>query len=340
MHIIGVIIRVILGLGYIGCAVVTLAIGGLALWAKNWKIGIPSIAIALFSLLGAYESFTFASAFLFWVILIISVAGLAAAALYVTEPELGIIDRFKSPKKLISEGKKEKAAIKLKKAGCLLDAAKIYEEIGWHSSAALCYEDAGEWKKVVDLYLIMVQEEGEQGEYYLRKAREICEEKLQDFAMAAQILEKLAESEGWYWEDAARDWEKINEKKKAKTCWEKSLAYYKERAEQDDGVFLSDVADTLERLGRIDEAVEYYQKFLEYCKEMVQKEEKGWLRHVVETYYALARLTKDKEYEKKGDEVMQEYKAYLDDVIKSEEYKQELIDQVKRWLTERVERRP
>jgi len=338
MHIVGLIVRYLLGLGYLVGGLGLLFIGGLALWAKNWKIGGVSGLIGLLGLLGAYESFTFASPFLFWFVLIIFVVMAVAAALYVTEPDLGVIDRFKSPKRLLKEGKKEKAAIKLRRCGCYKDAARVYEELGWYTSAALCYEEVGDWGKVAEIYLLIAEKE-EDGEYYLRKAREIFEEKLQDFARAAQVLEKLAEIEGWYWEDAAKAWEKVGEDEAAHRCWEKALEYYKDRVKEDDPVFLSDVADISERLGLKDEAVATYKEFLKYCREMVEKEDKGWLRHVVEVNYALARITGDEGFKEEGDKALRDYKAYLDDVIKSEEYKQELLNEVKRWLTERVERR-
>lgn len=340
MHIVGVIIRYLFGLGYLVGGLGLLAVGGLALWAKNWKVGGVSSLLGLIALLGSYESFTYASPFLFWLILIFFLLLAGAAFLYVTEPDLGIIDRFKSPQRLLKEGKKEKAAIKFKRCGAYRDAGKLYEELDWLASAALCYEEAGEWEKVAQLYLQMGEKEGEDGEYYLRKAREIFEEKLQDFERAAQVLERLAELEGWYWEDAAKNWEKVGNKKAAKRCWEKALKYYRERVKEDDRVFLSDVADILERLGKKDEAVKVYQEFLEYCREMVEKEERGWLRHVVETLYAMARISGNEEFKKEGDKALEEYKAYLDEVIKSEEYKEELLNEVKRWLTQRVDRRP
>ncbi len=340
MHVIGVIIRYLLGFGYLIGGLGLLAVGGLALWAKNWKLGGASSLIGLIALLGSYESFTMASPFLFWLILIFFILLAVAAVLYVTEPDLGIIDRFKSPQKLLKEGKKEKAAIKFKRCGAYRDAAKVYEELGWFASAALCYEEAEEWDNVAQLYLQMGEKEGEDGEYYLRKAREIFEEKLQDFVRAANVLEKLALLEGWYWEDAAKNWEKVGDTEGTRRCWEKALEYYRERVKEDDRVFLSDVADILERLGRNDEAVEVYKEFLAYCREMVEKEEKGWLRHVVETLYAMARITGDEEFKEEGDKALEEYKKYLDEVIKSEEYKEELLGEVKRWLKERVDRRP
>ncbi len=339
MHVIGAIIRYLLGLGYLIGGLMLLCAGGLALWAKNWKIGGASSAIGIVALLGSYESFSYAAPFLFWCIFILFILLAVAAALYVTEPDLGIVDRFKSPKRLLKEGKKEKAAVKLKKNGCLRDAGRVYEDLGWYTSAALCYEEAGDWGKVAELYL-MIGENEDNGEYYLRKAREIFEEKLNEVEKAAQVLEKLADMEGWYWEDAAKDWEKAGNEKAAKRCWERALKYYQERVKEDDPVFLGDVANISERLGLMDDAVGAYKDFLKYCEEMVEKEEKGWLRHVVETNYALARITGDESFKAQGDKVLEDYKKYLDEVIKSEDYKQELLGEVKRWLTERVERRP
>ena len=339
MHTLGVILRYLLGLLYLGGGLALAVVGGLGLWAKNWKVGGISSALGLLALWGAYESFFMASPFFFWVIFIVFVVLVLLAVLYVTEPDLGVIDRFKSPERLLKEGKKDKAAIRLKRKGAYLDAAGIYEDLEWYTSAALCYEEAGQWEKVAGLYILIGEKEGESGEYYLRKAREIYEEKLQDFEKAAQVLEKLAVMEGWYWEDAAKDWEKVGDHDKARKCWEKSLDYYRGRVEEDDSVFLSDVAGILERLDRKDEAVEAYKDFLGYCREMVEKEERGWLRHVVEVLYALARITGEDKYKEEGDQVMEEYKKYLDEVVKSDEYKEELIGEVKRWLKERVDKR-
>ncbi len=58
---------------------------------------------------------------------------------------------------------------------------------------------------------------------------------------------------------------------------------------------------------------------------------------MAETYYALYRLTGDEEYKKKGDEALEKYKKYLDEVVKDESFKKELIEEVLRWQKERVE---
>ncbi len=332
------VLRYILGVFYVIGGLGFLVLGGLALWARNWKVGLCSSFLGLVGIVGAYESFTMSSPLIFWLILLFFVFMAVLALLYVTEPELGVIDRFKSPKSLIKEGKKDKAAIKLKKRKRFIDAGRLYEEMGWLASAVICYEEAGDWEKVASLYLEMGRKEDDGG-YYLRKAKEIFEEKLGDFKKAAKVLEELAEKEGWYWEDAAKNWEKVGDEDAARKCWEKALDYYRERAKEDDGVFLSDVAGILERLGRVDEAVDAYKQFLSYCKDMMEKEGKGWVRHVVETYYALARITGDGRFKEEGDKALEEYKTYLDEVVKSEEYKEELISEVSRWLTERVERR-
>ncbi len=39
MHLLGVIVRYLLGFGYLVGGLSLLAVGGLALWARNWKVG-------------------------------------------------------------------------------------------------------------------------------------------------------------------------------------------------------------------------------------------------------------------------------------------------------------
>ncbi len=331
-----IVIKVILGLIFLAVAAGALFVGGLAIWARNYKLGFPSVGVGLLALLETYETFTYAHPFIFWLLFVAFLLAAGAAALYITEPELGVIDWFKSPEKLIAEGKKHKAAIKYRRKKMWREAAKLYEELGWYTSASICYEELGDWKEVARLYELLAEKE-EHPDYYLRRAREIYEEKLGDFKRAAEILEKLSEIEEWYWDDAAKMWEKVGDNERALKCWEKALEVNKRRAVEEDGVFWSDVADILDRLGRVDEAVEAYKKFLEYAKKMDQDEGKGWIRHVAETYYALYRLTGDEEYKKKGDEALEAYKKYLDEVVKDEKFKKELIEEVLRWQRERVE---
>ncbi len=331
------IIRYILGVLFFISGVGIGVLGALALYARNIKIGLISLILALFSFIGSYESFFFKHPWLFWLIIVVSAILIFLGLVYITEPELGIIDRFKSPEKLIREGKKEKAALKFRRAKKFLDAAKIYEDIGWISSATFCYEEAGEWEKAAQLYIKMAEKED--SDYNLRKAKEIYEEKLKDYKKAAEILERMAAEEEWYWEDAAKMWKKVGNEERAKECWRKALNYYKERSEKDDGVFWSDVAMICERLNDKDSAVDAYKKFLDYSKSMYDKEDRGWMRHVTETYYALYRLTGDEDYKRKGDESLEEYKKYLDETIKDEEYKKKLIEEVKEWLNRFVDPR-
>ena len=331
-----IVVKIILALVFICVAAGTLFIGGLAIWARNYKLGVPSTVIGLLSLLETYETITYAHPFVFWVLFVAFLLGAGAATLYIMEPELGVIDWFKSPERLIAEGKKDKAAIKYRRKKMWREAAKIYEELGWYTSASICYEELGDWKEVARLYELLAEKE-EYGDYYLRRAREIYEEKLGDYKRAAEILERLAQMEEWYWDDAAKAWEKVGDQERAKKCWETALEVNKKRAVEEDGVFWSDVADICERLGRIDEAVDAYKKFLDYALKMDEEEGKGWIRHVAETYYALYRLTGDEEYKKKGDEALEKYKKYLDEVVKDESFKKELIEEVLRWQKERVE---
>ena len=331
-----IVIKIILGLIFLVVAAGALFIGGLAVWARNYKLGVPSLGVGILALVETYETFTYAHPFIFWLLFVAFVLAAIAAGLYITEPELGVIDWFKSPEQLIREGKKHKAAIKYRRKKMWREAAKIYEELGWYTSASICYEELGDWKEVARLYELLAEKE-EHPDYYLRRAKEIYEEKLGDLKRAAEILEKLAQIEEWYWDDAAKMWEKVGDQKKALECWEKALEVNKRRAVEEDGVFWSDVADICDRLGRVEEAIEAYKKFLEYAMKMDEEEGKGWIRHVAETYYALYRLTGDEEYKKKGDEALEKYKKYLDEVVKDENFKKELIEEVLRWQRERVE---
>ena len=326
------VLRIILGILYLIAGLGLGFLGALALYARNWKVGFGSSALAILGFIGAYESFFYKNPLVFWLVFVISLILLLLGILYITEPELGIVDRFKSPERLIKEGKKDKAALKYRKAKRYLEAAKLYEELGWYTSATICYEEAGEWEKAAETYLKLSEKE-DYPDYYLRKAKEIYEEKLGDYKRAAEILEKMANMEGWYWEDAAKMWRKAGDREREKRCWEEALKYYKERSEKEDGVFWSDVAVILERLERKDEAVDAYKKFLEYCIRMDKEEGRGWIRHVAETYYALYRLTGDESYKAKGDDALERYKSYLNETVKDENYRKELLEEVKKWLT-------
>ena len=311
-------------------------LGGLALWVKNYKRGIPLLTLGILALVEAYEAIAYSSPTLFWILFILFLLLGIRLYLYIEEPDLSITDWFKSPEKLLKEGKKDKAAIKLKRAKRWFEAGKLYEELGWLSSSIVCYEEAERWEEVARLYELLAEKE-EHKDYYLRKAKEIYEEKLKNPHKVAEVLEKLAEIEEWFWDDVAKAWEKCRNFDKAREAWEKALNVARRRAVEEDGVFWGDVAEICERLGKTEEAIEAYKKFVEFCMEMEEKEGKGWIRHVAEGYFALYRLTKNEEYKAKAEEAMVKLKEFLDEFVLDENLKNEIIEEVRRWEKELVE---
>ncbi len=330
------LIRALLFILYLVGGLGLCAVGGIALWARNWKLGGISLVLGLLGLNGAYEAALLHHPTWFVLLTIFFVCLVVAGLLYITEPELGIVDRFKSPETLLREGKKEKAALKLRKAKKYHEAAKLYEELGWDSSALFCYEEAGDWEKVAELCLKLAEKETD--DYYLRKARDIFEKTLKDLQRAVEVVERLAKEEGWYWEDAAELWEKIGNEERLLNARKNMLNYYLEEAKKEDGgVFWCDVAGVYEDLGEKENAVEAYREFLAYAEKMEQEERgRGWIRHIAETHYAIYRLTGDEEEKKKGDNALERYKKYLEETVLDENYRKELIEKVKRWLKKKV----
>ncbi len=330
------LIRFLLFILYLVGGLGLCAVGGIALWARNWKLGGISVLLGLLGLNGAYEAALLHHPAWFVLLTIFFVCLVVVAILYITEPELGVIDRFKSVDTLLREGKKEKAALKLRKAKRYEEAARLYEELGWDSSALFCYEEAGNWEKVAELSLKLAEKETD--DYYLRKARDIFEKNLNDLKRAVEVVERLAKTEGWYWEDAAELWEKIGDEDRLLNARRELLNYYLEEAKKEDGgVFWCDVAGVYEDLGEPEKAVEAYKEFLAYAQRMEEEERgRGWIRHVAETYYAIYRLTEDEEMKSKGDEAFERYKRYLEETILDEEYRKELMEKVKRWLKGKV----
>lgn len=330
------ILRIVSGVLFFVLTIGLFFLGGLALWVRNYKTGLPFTFLGLLALIGTYEAITYSSPTLFWLILLLFIAIGIRVYLYIEEPDLSLLDWFKSPERLLKEGKKEQAAIKLKRSKRWKEAGRIYEELGWLSSALICYEEAGKWDDVARLYELLAEKE-EHKDYYLRKAKEIYEQKLKNPYKAAEVLEKLAQIEEWFWDDAAKMWEKCKNFDKARMAWEKALEVAIRRANSEDGVFWSDVAEICERLNRIDEAIDAYLKFIEYATKMEEEEGKGWTRHVAEGYYALFRLTKQEEYKEKAENALREFKKFLDEVVLDENLKKEIIEEVKRWEKELVE---
>ena len=323
-----ILLKIILFLGYLLLTSGLLFIGALGVWAKNFKLGLPVLGLGIISGYGIYVTYMwYVQPLLFVTIFFIVVAALTL--FYMMEPNLTFKERFLSPEQLLREGKKKKAAYKYQKMKKYEEAAKLYEEMDMPESAMWAYEEVKNWDKVASLAEFLGKKE-EDGEYYIRKAREVYKDKLSNYRKAAELTEIIARDEGWYWREAAELYEKVGDTEKAKKCLEASLEYYKEEAKED-GVFYDDVAEDYKRLGDKEKAKEAYVAYIEYCKEQ-SEEDKGWLRHVAEGYYSLYKLTGDDSYLEEGDRYLERYKVeYIDENIKDEEYKKELIAEIESY---------
>ncbi len=322
------ILKIILFLGYLIATSGFLFVGALAIWAKNFKIGIPLLILGLISGYGIYAVYIWYVQAI-WVITAFFIVIGVLFIWYIAEPNLNIFERFLSPEALIKRGKKEKAAYKYQKMKKYKEAGELYEEMGMLESALWAYEEAEIWEKVAYLAEEVGRKE-EDGDYYIRKAREIYKDKLSNYKKAAELTEVIAKDEGWYWREAAELYEKAGNSEKARECIEKSLEYYQKEAEED-GVFYDDVAEDYKKLGNIEKAKDAYMKYIEYCKEQ-SKDDQGWLRHVAEGYYSLYKLTGEEEYLKEGDKYLEVYKVeYVDKNIKDEGYKEELIEEIESY---------
>lgn len=223
-------------------------------------------------------------------ILVLFALGFVGFVWYVSEPDLGIIDRFKSAERLEREGKYVAAARKYEKKGNHRKAAEIYEMLGWFESAACAYEKAGDYRKAAEIYEMLYEEKRDA--YYLKEAHELWK-KAGNMEKAAGCLERYAEEEPLFWEDVAKMYEALGNHDKSRSAWQKALEYYLSEA-QKEGVFWEDVGKIYEKLGDKDKARESYQKFLDYCLKEAE-EDKMWWKHVAETYEILGEKEKAEE---------------------------------------------
>ena len=322
------VLKIILFIGYLFATAGFLFVGALGIWAKNFKLGIPLILLGIISGYAIYATYMWYAQIVLYITLFFIVITLLFIW-YIAEPNLNFIERFMSCEALVKRGKKKKAAYKCQKLKKYKEAAELYEEMGQLESAMWAYEEAGVWDKVAYLAEKIGKKE-EDGDYYIRKARETYRDKLSDYRKAAELTEIIAQDEGWYWREAAELYEKVQDNEKAIYCIKKSLEYYLKEAEED-GVFYDDVAEDYKKLGDKENAKKAYIKYIEYCKEQ-SHDDKGWLRHVAEGYYSLYKLTNNDEYLKEGDKYLEMYKVeYIDKNIKDEEYKKELIQEIEAY---------
>ncbi len=301
------LIRIIFSLGFLGLSFLLFFFLGLSLYARNFKY---ALYCALPAMLSSYATYLFITwqnvriGFLIFAIFII--AGLFLIW-YISEPDIGIIDRFKSAERLERERKYKAAARKYEKKGDYVKAADMYIKLGWLESAAWAYERTKAYDKAAKIYEKLYSKEKDT--YYLKEAHE-CWKKAKNMERAAKALEKYAKEEPWFWEDVAKLYEKIRKPRKAKEAWQKALDYYLQEVKEE-GVFWEDVAKIYEKLGNKEKSREAYEKFLEYCINEA-KEDEAWWKHVAETYEKLGKKEKAKEAWKK----YKEYKNKIQSKMK------------------------
>jgi len=310
VHIYGLetFVRIILGIGFLG---LTLFFGfflAIAVYAESWR---PAAYLLIPVVLSAYSTslcVTWHKLELIGGIIALFVLGLVGFVWYVSEPVLGLVDRFKSAESLEREGKYEAAARKFEKRGDFKNAAEMYLKLGWFESAAWAYGKAGDFGKSAELYEKLYEQEGDS--YYLKEAREFWRKK-GDVKRVARCFEKYAEEEPWFWEDVAEMYEELNNQEKARESWKRALEYYLGEAKEE-GVFWDDVGKIYEKLGKHKASREAYNRFLEYCLNEAERDSMWW-KHVAETYEVLG------EHEK-AEKAWDIYERYRGSLIIDEEW--------------------
>ena len=301
------LLQVALVLGFLAVTLMLLFFTALTLYAESWKYGTILAIFTAISGYGLYLSATWQKLNVVAGIIVLFVVVVAAGIWYISEPDLGLVDRFKSAESLEKAGKYKQAARKYEKAGNYLKAAEMYEKLGWMESAAWAYEKAGKYEKAAEIYEQLYEKEKDT--YYLKEAHEYWK-KAGDMERAAKALERYAEEEPWFWEDVAKLYEELGNEQKAREAWEKALEYYKKEAEEE-GVFWEDVGNIARKLGMEELAREAYQKFLEYCLKEAE-EDPMWWKHVAEAYEYLGEKEKAEEARKK-------YEEYRQSIMKANE---------------------
>ncbi|NJF25699.1 lipopolysaccharide assembly protein LapB [Thermococcus sp. Bubb.Bath] len=301
------LLRVVLLLSFLVLTLGLLFFTALTLYAESWKYGIILGVLTAISGYALYLSWVWKGLWVIGGIIIFFLALFAFGIWYISEPDLGLIDRFKSAKSLEKAGKYKQAARKYEKAGDYLKAAEMYIKLGWLESAAWAYEKAGKYSNAAEIYEQLYEKEKDT--YYLKEAHEYWK-KAGDMERAAKALERYAEEEPWFWEDVAKLYEELGNEEKVREAWEKALEYYKGEA-QEEGVFWEDVGNIARKLGMEELAREAYGKFLEYCLEEAE-EDPMWWKHVAEAYDYLGE-------NEKAEEAREKYEEYRAKIMKANE---------------------
>ncbi|AEH23793.1 tetratricopeptide repeat protein [Pyrococcus yayanosii] len=301
------LVRIILGLGFLFLTLMLAFFLALTLYAESWKYAAMLLPITAVSAYATYLSITWQRLKIVGAVIAFFVAAVAFGIWYISEPDLSIADRFRSAEKLERMGRYKQAARKYEKAGNYLKAAEMYLKLGWLESAAWAYEKAGQYAKAAELYEQLYEKEKDT--YYLKEAHEYWK-KAGNMERAAKALERYAEEEPWFWEDVAKLYEELGNEERARGAWEKALEYYMKEAKEE-GVFWEDVGNIARKLGREELAREAYQKFLEYCLKEVE-EDPMWWKHVAEAYEYLGEKEKAEDARKK-------YEEYREKIMKANE---------------------
>ncbi len=299
VHFFGIwfLIRLILGLGFLGLTLVFGVMFGILIYAKSFKYALLSSLGLVSSAYALYQCYTWQNPMHVLYIIAAYLLALVAGVWWISEPDLSVSERLRSATSLMKSGNYRAAARKFEKKGDYVKAAECYVKAGMLESAAWCYEKAEKFEKAAELYEKLAREKGES--YYWKEAYEFYK-KAGDKVKAAKCLEEYAKEEPWFWEDVAKLYEEIGMMEEAERAWRKALEYYVKEAKEE-GVFWEDVAKIYEKLGDKERAKDAWRKFAEYCEKEAEKDP-AWWKHVAEAYERLGDTNKVEEARRKYEE--------------------------------------
>ncbi|WP_297498926.1 GlcNAc transferase [Thermococcus sp.] len=312
------LLQVVLVIGFLGFTLMLGFFTTLTLYAESWKYGAILGIFAAISAYALYLSATWQRLDVVAGIIVLFIAVIVFGIWYISEPDLSLIDRFKSAESLEKAGKYKQAARKYEKAGNYLKAAEMYLKLNWLESAAWAYEKAEEYGRAAEIYEQLYEKEKDT--YYLKEAHEYWK-KAKNMERAAKALERYAEEEPWFWEDVAKLYEELGNEEKSREAWKRALEYYQKEAEEE-GVFWEDVGNIARKLGMEELARDAYGKFLEYCLKEAE-EDPMWWKHVAEAYNYLGEKEKAEEARKKYEEYRQRIMKANEETSNFQEEKKE-----------------
>ncbi|RLG38649.1 MAG: GlcNAc transferase [Candidatus Alkanophagales archaeon] len=276
------LLRLVLGVGFAGLAVVFTVLLALLAYAR-------ALLYTTLSLLGfASSAYAFYQCYVWTeplhVIYVVAAYVVAAAAgfWYLSEPNLSLLERLRSVHSLEKSGNYKAAARKYEMRGDYLRAAECYERAGMLEPAAWCYERAGELKKAAEFHERVAEEKKDS--YHWREAHELWK-RVGEKKRAADCLWRYAENEPWYWDVVAKLYEEVGDEENAKAAWRRALDYYVKEAKEE-GAFWEDVANIYERLGEAENARAAMEKYVAYCGREAANDA-SWWKHAADAYEKL-----------------------------------------------------